>query len=100
MIIWIVSYPRSGNTWVRSLISTYLFSEKENTVFENIKKIINFPNIKHFKEIFEINEFSKEELKNKKKKDKKKFEISKYWIAAQNKINLNKKITFLKTHNF
>ena len=100
MIIWIVSYPRSGNTWVRSLISTYLFSEKENTVFENIKKIINFPNIKHFKEIFEINEFQKEELKNKKKKDKKKFEISKYWIAAQNKINLNKKITFLKTHNF
>ena len=100
MIIWIVSYPRSGNTWVRSLISTYLFSEKENTVFENIKKIINFPNIKHFKEIFEINEFSKEELNNKKKKDKKKFEISKYWIAAQNKINLNKKITFLKTHNF
>ena len=62
---------------------------------ENIKKIINFPNIKHFKEIFEINEFSKEELKNKKKKDKKKFEISKYWIAAQNKINLNKKIKFL-----
>ena len=59
MIIWIVSYPRSGNTWVRSLISTYLFSEKENTVFENIKKIINFPNIKYFKEIFEIMNFRK-----------------------------------------
>ena len=100
MIIWIVSYPRSGNTWVRSLISTYLFSEKENTVFENIKKIINFPNIYHFKGIFEINKFLKEELKDKKKKDKKKFEISKYWIAAQKKINLNKEITFLKTHNF
>ena len=100
MIIWIASYPRSGSTWIRALISTYLFSEKENKVFDNIKKIINFPNINHFKGIFEINKFLKEELKDKKKKDKKKFEISKYWIAAQKKINLNKEITFLKTHNF
>ena len=100
MIIWIASYPRSGNTWVRSLLSTYLYYKKDNTVFENIKKIINFPNINHFQGIFEINEFSEEELKDKKKKDKKKFEISKYWISAQKKINLNKEITFLKTHNF
>ena len=100
MIIWIASYPRSGSTWIRALISTYLFSEKENKVFDNIKKIINFPNINHFKGIFEINEFSKEELKDKKKKDIKKFEISKHWIAAQKKINFDKKITFLKTHNF
>ena len=100
MIIWIASYPRSGNTWVRSLLSTYLYSKKGNTVFENIKKITNFPNINHFDGIFEINEFSEEELKDKKKKDKKKFEISKYWISAQKKINLNKEITFLKTHNF
>ena len=100
MIIWIASYPRSGNTWVRSFLSTYLYSKKGNTVFENIKKIINFPNINHFDGIFEINEFSKEELKDKKKKDIKKFEISKHWIAAQKKINFDKKITFLKTHNF
>ena len=100
MIIWIASYPRSGSTWVRALISTYLSSEKENKVFENIKKITNFPNINQFKGIFEINEFSKEELEDKKKKDIKKFEISKHWINAQKKINFNKKITFLKTHNF
>ena len=25
MIIWIASYPKSGNTWVRSLIATYLY---------------------------------------------------------------------------
>jgi len=100
MIIWISSYPRSGNTWVRAFLSTYLYSKKSSTVFENIKKITNFPNINQFKGIFEINEFSEEELKDKKKKDKKKFEISKYWISAQKKINLNKEITFLKTHNF
>jgi len=100
MIIWISSYPRSGNTWVRAFLSTYLYSKKSSTVFENIKKITNFPNINQFQGIFEINEFSEEELKDKKKKDKKKFEISKYWISAQKKINLNKEITFLKTHNF
>ena len=100
MIIWIASYPKSGNTWVRAFLSTYLYSKKDDSVFENIKKIINFPNIKYFNGIFEINKFSEEELKDKKKKDKKKFEISKYWISAQKKINLNKEITFLKTHNF
>ena len=100
MIIWISSYPRSGNTWVRAFLSTYLYSKKNSTVFENIKKITNFPNLNQFQGIFEINKFSEEELKDKKKKDKKKFEISKYWISAQKKINLNKEITFLKTHNF
>ena len=100
MIIWIASYPKSGNTWVRSFLSTYIYAEKNSSVFENIKKIINFPNISHFKGIFEINKFTQEEQKDKKKKDKKKFEISKYWIAAQKKINLSNEITFLKTHNF
>ena len=100
MIIWIASYPKSGNTWVRSFLSTYIYAEKNSSVFKNIKKIINFPNISHFKGIFEINKFTQEEQKDKKKKDKKKFEISKYWIAAQKKINLSNEITFLKTHNF
>ena len=100
MIIWIASYPKSGNTWVRSFLSTYIYAEKNSSVFKNIKKIINFPNILHFKGIFEINKFTQEEQKDKKKKDKKKFEISKYWIAAQKKINLSNEITFLKTHNF
>ena len=100
MIIWIASYPKSGNTWVRSFLSTYIYAEKNSSVFKNIKKIINFPNISHFKGIFVINKFTQEEQKDKKKKDKKKFEISKYWITAQKKINLSNEITFLKTHNF
>ena len=100
MIIWIASYPRSGNTWIRSFLSTYIYGEKNSSVFKNIKKITNFPNISHFKGIFEINKFTQEEQKDKKKKDKKKFEISKYWLVAQKKINLSNEITFLKTHNF
>lgn len=100
MIIWIASYPRSGNTWVRSLLSTHLFQKKQDTVFQNLKKITNFPNKNQFDGIFEINEFTKEEKSNKKKMDKRKFEICKYLIKAQKKINEKKGITFLKTHNF
>ena len=101
MIIWIASYPKSGNTWIRSFLSTYLYSNKENQVFKNLKEIKSFPSLSQFKGIFEINSFTKEELEDKKKADKRKFEISEHWISAQKKINLNNKgITFLKTHNF
>ena len=31
MIIWIASYPKSGNTWIRSLIGSYFFTK--NGVF-------------------------------------------------------------------
>ena len=27
MIIWLASYPKSGNTWLRSIISALLFTE-------------------------------------------------------------------------
>ena len=101
MIIWLASYPKSGNTWIRSFLSTYLYYNEENNVFKNLKQIKIFPNKSQFKGIFEIDAFTKEEIQDKKKADKKKFEISKYWIAAQKKINLeNKGIIFLKTHNF
>tara|TARA_B110000263_G_scaffold216107_1_gene201479 strand:- start:557 stop:832 length:276 start_codon:yes stop_codon:yes gene_type:complete len=91
MIIWIASYPRSGSTWIRALISTYLFSEKENKVFDNIKKIINFPNINQFKGIFEINEFSKEELKDKKKRTLKNLKLVNIGLQLKKKSILIKK---------
>ena len=27
MIIWVSSYPKSGNTWVRSFLTSYYFTE-------------------------------------------------------------------------
>ena len=33
MIIWIASYPKSGNTYVRSLLSAYYFSNDSNFNF-------------------------------------------------------------------
>ena len=42
MIIWIASYPKSGNTWLRSLLSSYLFSNKGTFNFQLLKKIDQF----------------------------------------------------------
>ena len=50
MILWIASYPKSGNTWLRALISTYYYSQ--NGVFDDslLKKIDQFPTKKYFEE--------------------------------------------------
>ena len=48
MIIWLASYPKSGNTWVRSIISTLLYSNDGNFNFELIKKVSQFPEKKYF----------------------------------------------------
>ena len=41
MIVWIASYPKSGNTWVRSLLTSYYFS-KIDSKFPDLNKIPNF----------------------------------------------------------
>ena len=82
MIIWIASYPKSGNTWLRSLISSYYFTSNGKFEFENLKNISQFPQKKFFKD-----------------KITKPGEISLYWQSAQNEIIKEKKIKFFKTHN-
>ena len=42
MIIWIASYPKSGNTWVRALLSYYFFSKENSFNFDILKHIPNF----------------------------------------------------------
>tara|TARA_B100001123_G_scaffold263829_1_gene293868 strand:- start:213 stop:1082 length:870 start_codon:yes stop_codon:yes gene_type:complete len=87
MIIWIASYPKSGNTWIRSLLSAYLFSDNANFDFPLLKKILKFPSKKYLR--YFTNDFS----------DVKK--VSDYWIAAQDRLNLfnENKTTLLKTHS-
>ena len=43
MIIWIASYPKSGNTWVRSLLSAYFFTEDGEFNFNLLENIKKFP---------------------------------------------------------
>ncbi len=83
MIIWLASYPKSGNTYVRAFLSAYYFSENGEFDFSQISKIDQFPHEKFFNE--KVNSIS---------------EASKQWIPIQKEINKDKKIRFLKTHSF
>ena len=84
MIIWIASYPKSGNTWLRSIISALVYSKDGIFTFDKLKKIEQFPEKKFFKDLVKnFGDF--DEIKNN-------------WIAAQDKINLDEKIKFFKTH--
>ena len=83
MIIWLASYPKSGNTYVRAFLSAYYFSENGNFDFSQIKNIDQFPHEKFFKQ--KVNSMS---------------EASKQWMTLQREITQNKKIKFFKTHSF
>ena len=84
MIIWLASYPKSGNTWVRSMIAALIHSNDGVFNFELLKNIQQFPEKKFFKDI--INDFSNFD------------EIKQNWIEAQERINLNNQINIFKTH--
>ena len=49
MIIWLASYPKSGNTFLRSLLSAYFFTKDGNFQLDLLDKITQFPNINIFK---------------------------------------------------
>jgi len=82
MIIWIASYPKSGNTYLRSFISSYYFSKKGKFDFDLLLNILQFPSLK----------FSKKNLYSD-------IEASQNWIYNQNQFFGGEKINFLKTHN-
>ena len=44
MIIWLASYPKSGNTLVRSMLTSYLFSKDGHFNFELLSNVKQFPN--------------------------------------------------------
>ena len=48
MFIWLASYPKSGNTLIRSMISAYFFTKDGYFNFDLIKNIKKFPS----KELF------------------------------------------------
>ena len=85
MIIWLASYPKSGNTWIRSFISALLYTDKGQNDFSNLKKIKQFPARSQFKDF----------VKNLQNIE----EIYKNWEVVQNFINLDKEVKFLKTHH-
>ena len=51
MFVWLASYPKSGNTLVRSLLAAYFFSNDGIYNFDLIKNIKQFPNITLFEDL-------------------------------------------------
>ena len=85
MIVWLASYPKSGNTWIRALLASYYYSEKGEFEFKLLNKIYGFPARRFFRDY-------KDSLNSVD-------DTVKYWIKAQEKINIDKKLRFFKTHN-
>ena len=86
MIIWIASYPKSGNTLLRSLLASYFFSNDGNFEFNDLNHIKQFPATENFRKLgIDLSNES---------------EVFQNFIEAQKLINKeNKKIKFIKTHS-
>ncbi len=82
MIIWIASYPKSGNTFIRSFLSAYYYTNNGEFDFNLLKFIEQFPD-KQFFDGF-IND---------------KDDASKKWLPIQRRLIKSKKVKFLKTHS-
>ncbi len=82
MIIWICSYPKSGNTYVRSFLSAYYFTNDGEFDFKLLKYIEQFPDKQFYNGFVNTKE-----------------EAAKQWLQLQKKIIKTGKIRFLKTHS-
>ena len=96
MIIWLASYPKSGNTWVRSIVNQLINNDikKNDDVFNDILNIRRYPTLYDMKDLPKIpNTYSQ----------KQKREVIEYaiknWKKSQEILNNKKGIKILKTHN-
>ena len=86
MIIWLSSYPKNGNTWLRALISAYYYSDDGFFLGDqNLQNIQQFP-VKKNLEGFNFD-------------PRKPGDSARFWIPAQEKLNMDRKVKFLKTHS-
>ena len=74
---------KSGNTWIRCLLSSYYYSKNGEFEFNLLNNISQFPT---------------EEIFHKYRENiKKPFDTAKYWLVEQEKINSKNRLIFLKT---
>jgi len=83
MIIWLASYPNSGNDFLRSLLSSYIFSKDGSYNEDVIQNIDEFPNNSLFEKLgVDTNNVD---------------EMNKNYINSQKILNKKDSIMFLKT---
>ena len=87
MIVWLASYPKSGNTLIRSMLSAYLYSQDGSFKFDLLDNIKQFPDNAVFTKLGIDISNEKEVVKN--------------YIFAQEEINKRdgKSVRLLKTHS-
>ena len=82
MIIWIASYPKSGNTYLRSFLASYYYSDDGKFEFDQLEKIRQFPNLN----------FSKIKMQTP-------LDASRNWIINQKAFFNKENFHLVKTHN-
>ena len=87
MIIWIASYPKSGNTWIRFFLISLLSNNKQDITLKDLHNIKQFPTKSQYDKSNISIDFNNLN------------EVSKHWLEVQKKINSDNKIRFFKTHN-
>ena len=90
-ILWVASYPKSGNTWMRAILTSLFYSDNGIFDFKLLPKIDQFEKLQYFNFVKDINidDYKKlNELPT----------ISKYWAEAQKRIK-SKELILFKTHS-
>ena len=93
-VFWVASYPKSGNTLFRAILSSLFFTNDGIFTFKLFETIRIFETAKRF--LF---------LQDENNKDVKKINdleiLSKYWLEAQSqkRLNIKESFVFLKTHS-
>ena len=86
MIVWLASYPKSGNTLLRSMLAAYLFSKDGIYDFSLIRNIKQFPHGGLFIKMGVDIKNHNETIKN--------------YIKVQEGFNKKEVVQFLKTHSY
>ena len=77
-IFWIASYPKSGNTWMRAILTSLFFTKDGLFSFDLFSSTSIFEHAERFEFVKELNLDDYNKLSE--------LEIlSKYWIEGQNK---------------
>ena len=85
MIIWLASYPKSGNTWVRHFLASLIYSNQGKVGLEKLGFIMQYPKRDQFEKLVtSFDDFN---------------QIKKNWINSQNLINSDNKLSIFKTHH-
>ena len=85
MIIWLASYPKSGNTWVRYFLASLIYSNQGKNGLDKLGYIMQYPKRDQFEKLVSnFDDFN---------------QIKQNWINSQIKINSDNKVKIFKTHH-